>query len=259
MFGLVVAGSLSASTAQAAEIVVAQSALTADGNYYTNSIGSNTLGPNDDSSTSQIDLGFDFTFFGKTYSSLYINNNGNVSFDNRVSAYVPTGPTGVNVPIISAWFGDVDTRGTDSGLVHWQFDTANQLVITWDKVGYYDIKSDALASFQMVIRGDAFDTPAGEGTIGFFYQDMPWEVTETSLTSAIGFGDGEGNSVILEGSNTAGLNDVVANTHIWFNGDLAPVPPTPAVPEPATWAMMIGGFALVGASMRRRVTALSFA
>jgi hypothetical protein len=31
------------------------------------------------------------------------------------------------------------------------------------------------------------------------------------------------------------------------------------VPEPATWAMMIGGFALIGASMRRRKTAISFA
>jgi hypothetical protein len=27
---------------------------------------------------------------------------------------------------------------------------------------------------------------------------------------------------------------------------------TPAVPEPATWAMMIGGFGLIGAAMRRR-------
>ena len=33
----------------------------------------------------------------------------------------------------------------------------------------------------------------------------------------------------------------------------------PAVPEPATWAMMIGGFALVGASLRRRRTNVSFA
>ncbi|MBN8832679.1 MAG: PEP-CTERM sorting domain-containing protein [Sphingomonadales bacterium] len=32
-----------------------------------------------------------------------------------------------------------------------------------------------------------------------------------------------------------------------------------AVPEPATWAMMIGGFALVGAAMRRRVATVSFA
>nr|WP_084192404.1 PEPxxWA-CTERM sorting domain-containing protein [Parasphingorhabdus marina] len=27
---------------------------------------------------------------------------------------------------------------------------------------------------------------------------------------------------------------------------------SPAVPEPATWAMMIGGFGLVGGAMRRR-------
>lgn len=32
-----------------------------------------------------------------------------------------------------------------------------------------------------------------------------------------------------------------------------------AVPEPATWAMMIGGFAFAGAAMRRRRTAVSFA
>ena len=34
---------------------------------------------------------------------------------------------------------------------------------------------------------------------------------------------------------------------------------TAAVPEPATWAMMIGGFALAGATMRRRKMQVSFA
>ena len=32
-----------------------------------------------------------------------------------------------------------------------------------------------------------------------------------------------------------------------------------AVPEPATWAMMIGGFGLIGGAMRRRSTKVSFA
>lgn len=34
---------------------------------------------------------------------------------------------------------------------------------------------------------------------------------------------------------------------------------TPAVPEPASWAMMIGGFALAGSAMRRRARAVRFA
>ena len=46
-------------------------------------------------------------------------------------------------------------------------------------------------------------------------------------------------------------------SHItFFNGGATTPGP---VPEPATWAMMIGGFALVGASMRRRKSATSFA
>ena len=36
-------------------------------------------------------------------------------------------------------------------------------------------------------------------------------------------------------------------------------PPDPGVPEPATWAMMLGGFGLAGAAMRRSRAKVSFA
>lgn len=42
-------------------------------------------------------------------------------------------------------------------------------------------------------------------------------------------------------------------SHLEFFGTMAPVP------EPATWAMLIAGMGVVGASMRRRKTAVSFA
>ncbi|MBO9581616.1 MAG: PEP-CTERM sorting domain-containing protein [Sphingobium sp.] len=42
-------------------------------------------------------------------------------------------------------------------------------------------------------------------------------------------------------------------SHLAFFGTQAPVP------EPATWAMLIAGMGIVGASMRRRKTAVSFA
>ncbi|MFM8962874.1 MAG: hypothetical protein ACKOGD_03405, partial [Sphingomonadales bacterium] len=36
--------------------------------------------PNDDSYSNSIQLPFDFSFYGTNYDSLYINNNGNISF-----------------------------------------------------------------------------------------------------------------------------------------------------------------------------------
>jgi len=51
---------------------------------------------------------------------------------------------------------------------------------------------------------------------------------------------------------------------IWISGsltfhDIGLDEPLPEYPEPATWAMMIGGFALAGAAMRRRKASVSFA
>ena len=42
-------------------------------------------------------------------------------------------------------------------------------------------------------------------------------------------------------------------------GAVTPPPVTGSVPEPTTWAMMIAGFGLMGASMRRRSTKVAFA
>lgn len=55
----------------------------------------------------------------------------------------------------------------------------------------------------------------------------------------------------------------IGNPHS-FGGTLniaeAAIPPvTAAIPEPVTWAMMIAGFGLVGAAMRRRSTKVKFA
>ena len=252
--------------------VIPASALVSSTGYYTNNLGqvmvttgggnaSNTgdaSGRNDDGFRGPVNLGFNFTLYGNTYDSLYINNNGNVSFGNGISAYVPSGPTGANQPIISPFFGDVDTRNPLSGVVHYQLDTPGQLVVSWDGVGRYSSRGDLLDSFQLVLRGDDYVLPSGEGQIGFFYKTMGWDSTDTSRVAAIGFGDGAGNSTTLEGSLDSGLNDIVENHHIWFNANLTPVPPS-GVPEPASWAMMVGGFGLIGAAMRRRQRSLGTA
>ena len=252
-----------------AQLIVPQTALTPSGLYYTDIIGGGigsivvmtdggnapgiglATGRNDDGFSGPINFGYTLNFFGTNYTQFFANNNGNISFGAGISAFVPTGPTGAASPVISPYFADVDTRGTASGVLHLRNDIANQTILTWDNVGYYNGHTDLLDSFQLVVRGPGYVIPAGEGTIGFFYKNMPWINTDTSTTAAVGFGNGAGMSEVLEGSNTSTINAALTNHYIWFDQNLVVVPP-PAIPEPETYALMLAGIAALGVVSRRR-------
>jgi len=240
-----------------AETVIPNSALIPSTGYYTNDLGTNIVttgggnaanvglasGRNDDGFMA-LALPFSVTFFGNTYNSLFINNNGSVSFGAGISSFIPSGPTGAPQPIISPYFGDVDTRNALSGVVHYQTNVANQLVVTWDQVGYFNQHADVLNSFQLILRSTDFSVPVGEGNIGFFYSTMGWEVTDTSQTSAVGFGDGAGNGEVLESSLQSGLNGILQDHHIWFDPNLQVV--GGETPLPAALPMFAGGAGVLG-------------
>ena len=243
----------------AAQVTIPASSLVSSTNLYTNSFGAVVVttdggnaanvglasGRNDDGFSGPINLGFTLNFFGTNYTQFFINNNGNVSFGAGISEFIPTGPTGANVPVISPFFADVDSRGANSGVVHLS-QSADQDIVTWDHVGYYNSHDDRLNTFQLVLRGPGYDVPAGEGQIGFFYTTMQWDSTDTSTVAAIGFGDGAGNSQVLQGSIQPGTAALVQNHNVWFNlsgGTVVPVTPPPSsdVPEPGSTSLIVAG------------------
>jgi len=73
----------------------------------------------------------------------------------------------------------------------------------------------------------------------------------------------DGTSLITNGTNTLSLTtaggDALSLIVAQFTLPVGAAPPPPTVPEPASWAMMVGGFGLIGGAMRRRKATVSFA
>ncbi|GAO37861.1 hypothetical protein SCH01S_01_00240 [Sphingomonas changbaiensis NBRC 104936] len=97
---------------------------------------SGILPANDDGSTNLLQIDFDFTFYGQTYHSLYVNNNGNVTFSAPLSVFTPNAFPSAGPAIIAPFWADVDTRN-GKGIVSYSGD-ANAFNVSWSRVGYYD-------------------------------------------------------------------------------------------------------------------------
>lgn len=166
---------------------------------------SNVLGANDDGFAGPVDLPFAANFFGTTYSSLYVNNNGNLTFNQGQGTYTPfgigAGYTGQ--PIIAPFFADIDTRGAGSGLVTYGNGTYaghTAFGANYPDVGYFGSHTDKLNDFQVILV-DRGDVGAGDFDIYFNYDQIQFETGDASggrgglggTSATVGYSAGTGD------------------------------------------------------------------
>ena len=148
------------------------------------SCAATVLPPNDDGSTGAVDLPFPVNFFGTTYTYLYVNNNGNVTFENSMGTFTPFHITASTPPIIAPFFADIDTRGSGSAPVTYSYGTTTfngrqAFCVNWINVGYYYSHFDKLVSAQLLLV-DRADRAAGDFDIVFNYGSVQWETGDAS-------------------------------------------------------------------------------
>lgn len=165
---------------------------------------SRALSYNDDGSSTEYPLLFDFSLFGTNYTSLFINNNGNLSFERPYTTFTASSfPLG-DIKMVAPFWADVDTGAEDTSFsfiggtlgVVWQKKVANNvLAVVWDHVGYYNQRGDKRNTFMVLISdGNDSDFMGTGNNVCFCYEDMEWTT-----------GDVSGGSPDVESSHTIAL------------------------------------------------------
>ena len=186
-------------------------------------------------------------FAGESWTRMTVFENGFITLGN---AALPAGlgsmanqslPTaGVGAPILAPYWADIDATGNGAVRVTVLTDgVSDWIVVDWDDV--LVVGQSQLSSFEIWMGTN------GSEDVTFAYESI------------------HGGSAFTVGAQASGAD---GDTYLYNAGAVSsdlrvttsglPVTP-PVVPEPATWAMMIAGFALAGAAMRHRRSAVRFA
>jgi gliding motility-associated-like protein len=150
---------------------------------------------NDDASTAQIALPFNFCMYGNTYNNCYINNNGNISFDAPYATYSASGFPSASFVMVAPFWADVDTRNLASGLVYYKI-TPTAMIVRWQNVGYFNSQADKINDFQLIITNGADPIIPLGSNVSFCYGDMQW-----TTGSASGGTNGFGGTAATVGAN----------------------------------------------------------
>ncbi|XP_061299099.1 sushi, nidogen and EGF-like domain-containing protein 1 [Pezoporus flaviventris] len=219
----------------------------------------------DDGMSPEIILWETFSFYGHPYRSVYVNNNGVLSFGIGVPEFTPQAfPLAGARPLVAPYWADVDTRlggdvfyrqsrdprllarlGRDLAAV-----TVGQapsptwaLVATWDRVSYFGAASDKVNTFQAVLATDG-----AASFVIFNYGDLQWTTGISNqgdphsglggIAAQAGFDSGPGGrSFTLPGSRSPAVLSLGRRSNAgtpgrWiFRVDRAPTTPGPTEPH----------------------------
>eukprot|EP00079_Xenopus_tropicalis_P019607 XP_012809475.1 PREDICTED: mucin-4-like isoform X3 [Xenopus tropicalis] len=199
----------------------------------------------DDGASEAIQLSMNISIFGKSFSSLYIDTNGLISFNLPIYTYTPAHLPAIGNMFIAPFWADVYNvfqsdiyyrESTEASLLsqatsdirryfhNMNFSAKWVFVVTWHKVPYFGSSSSKVNTFQAVITTDGNLT-----YVMFNYGDIEWTTgTASGGSSVSGLGGipalagiNSGNFTgfyEIPGSMSASIINLASTSNVGFSG-----------------------------------------
>ncbi|MEO0290436.1 MAG: nidogen-like domain-containing protein [candidate division WOR-3 bacterium] len=145
-----------------------------------------------DDQTIKFTLPFSFTFFGSSYSSVYVCSNGWLSFTSNSTSYTPQNMPNSTAPnaVIAPYWRDLYPPDTTQGAKITYASNSSYFAVTWYKIKNYSNANKQ--TFQAILYKN--------GTIRFNYQTVTDE-----YTTAVGIEDANGVNAYLYAYGTGSV------------------------------------------------------
>jgi M6 family metalloprotease-like protein len=156
---------------------------------YADLYGADFTAYGNDFSSDLVELGFTINFYGETTNTVFISENGCISFWRPIDVVnEELLTTDIDTPVIAAFHGDVDSRRagapTSARGTAWvmtedgEYILTNVFAVTWKDVGYYSEQQNLLNTFQLVLI-DRSDRGENDFDIEFDYDKIQWDTWQT--------------------------------------------------------------------------------
>ena len=190
---------------------------------------------------------FSANFGSGAFNSVYVYNNGLVSFGSEIAA-------GANLSSITSIGGNVFTAGYSPTMTMTQAFQLQLPSVAFNATGVLQNKPvfrvRYLASFGVVsdvtMQVSIFDVGAGEYALQFSHGRLNTQ-PDIAPDAYLGYSFGASNLQVSGSTLQSQIQGGTTDFEYFFRTV------APTVPEPATWAMMMAGFGLIGAIQRGQI------
>ena len=172
-------------------------------------IGVPPLYQNDNATTPAMALPFNFCFYGTNYTSVFISNNGIVSFVQPIHTFIDSTqhfPLGADTLMIAPFYADVNSNH-DRGVVYYKI-TPTYMAVIWDSVEYAGTDVDGWNNFELIITNGTDEIVPDGNNVSFCYRIMQWACSEASG----GFSGYNGTPAFIGVNKGDGVNYAQINT-----------------------------------------------